>query len=89
MICIIQWWWFNDDDDGDDDDKYDDDDNDDDDDVQVMCPHSAYLSSFLKIHYTLLRFLFAFTFNKKEGKITPKIFYAKFDKNYLHKIVLK
>ena len=23
---------------------------------QVMCPHSAYLSSFLKIHYTLLRF---------------------------------
>jgi AhpD family alkylhydroperoxidase len=22
---------------------------------KVMCPHSAYLSSFLKIHYTLLR----------------------------------
>ena len=24
---------------------------------QVMSPHSAYLSSFLKIHYTLLRFV--------------------------------
>ena len=74
MICIIQWWWFNDDDDGDDDDKYDDDDNDDDDDVQVMCPHSAYLSSFLKIHYTLLRFLFAFTFKKKKVELHQKYF---------------